>query len=143
MEAILDKKKIITVIESVLQSIKGGMRELNSEKAFFKHIDPGNFKYIGIHGEILDFPEFKNEVNDHFGSAQKAEYDFLKDDIRILAEDVALVTYLFNGSFYFESTKLSWSNCASSFVFKKSDKGWKMIQFQESIQESTFIESKL
>ena len=138
-----DKDRINIEIESVLNSIKDGMKELNSENAFMKNIYTKDFKYIGVRGEMLDFPEFIETVNGMFNSAKKAEFNYSKNDIRILSKDIAIVNYHFNGTFYFDDSKLYFPDCACSYVMRKTEEGWKAIQFQESIQESTFIISQL
>lgn len=139
----VEKDKLSGEIELVLNSMRDGMHALNPVNAFAIHTDTSMFKYIGIHGEMMGYVEFIKEAKNVFSPAKKVEFSFSNNDVRILSPNIAIATYQFNGTFFFEESKLSFPNCGVSIVLWKKDGNWKMIQMHESVQESEFKESKI
>lgn len=139
-----EKTKLTEEIELILSSMRDGMRELNAENAFSIYLDSAEFKFIGVHGEIMFYQEFTDAVKKAFNAANSAEFNFNNYDIRFLSREFALITFQYNGTFYFEEFKMDFPEyCSVSMVMAKKNTNWRIIHMHESLQESTFIKSRI
>jgi hypothetical protein len=137
-----EKNELTKEVNAVMNSMMEGMKNLDVSQAFDTNfLLNDDFKYIDIHGKVLDSEAFMEEVHNSFDNAKKVEFGFSAPDIRIVTPDVAIATLIYNGTFYFPETNLTFPDCGSTFVLEKSTDGWKVIHFQESLQESEFVMS--
>lgn len=142
----LEQKEQEAIINEVLPLIKKmryGMEQLDAELAFADFITTSEFNYIGIHGDLKNYNEMIEEAKTIFVPAQKAEFNFRIANVKVLSDNAVLATYISSGTFYFPDSKLFFPDCATSLVIIKTKQGWKVIQMQESIQESTFEQTML
>ncbi|WP_291859019.1 nuclear transport factor 2 family protein [Marinilabilia sp.] len=138
-----EKDKVIEEVESVLSSYAGGWISLDVNKAFKEYFDTSeDFKYIGVDGTIMNYEDFFNVAKDVFNSYEKAELEFNEKVINVVDEDFVVVSLNFTGSFISPGSKVTFPNCGSTLILNKIGQDWKVIHFHESVQESTFFETK-
>ena len=139
-----EKNEITKEVNAVMNSMMEGMKNLDASQAFEANLLLNDdFKYIDIHGKVLNSKAFMEEVHSNFDVAKKVEFGFSTPDIRIVTRDVAIVTLIYHGTFYFPETTLTFPDCGSTLVLEKTADGWKVIHFQESLQESEFVQTPL
>ena len=137
-----EKAELTTEVNAVMNTMMEGMKNLDASQAFEANLLLNDdFKYIDIHGKVLDSKAFMEEVHNNFDVAKKVEFGFSEPDIRIVTPDVAIVTLIYHGTFYFPETTLTFPDCGSTLVLGKTANGWKVIHFHESLQESDFVMS--
>ena len=137
-----EKNELTKEVNAVLNSMMEGMKKLDVSQAWeVNFLLNDDFKYIDIHGKVLDSKAFMEEVHSNFDVAKKVEFGFSTPDIRVVTRDVAIVTLIYHGTFYFPESTLTSPDCGSTLVLKKTADGWKVIHFQESLQESDFVMS--
>jgi len=135
-----EKEKITTEVNAVMNSMMEGMKNLDVSMAFEANFLLDNdFKYIDIYGKVLDSESFMEEVHNNFDVAEKVNFNFSEPDIRILNAGAAIVTLIYHGTFYFPESTLTFPDCGSTLVLKKTEDGWKVIHFHESLQASEFV----
>ncbi len=138
-----EKNVLVSEVDTTINSMIDGMKKLDMEQAFTSNfLENDEFKYVDIRGKIMNFDEFFKAANDIFNSAKKVDLFFSYRDIRIVASDVALVTLVYNGKYYFESSSMTFPDCGCTLVLNKIDGVWKIIHFHESIQESQFVQTQ-
>ena len=138
-----EKEELTTEVNTVMNSMMEGMKNLDVSTAFEATFLLNNdFKYIDIHGKVLNSNAFIEEVHNNFDVAKKVEFGFSEPDIRIVTPDVAIVTLIYHGTFYFPETTLTFPDCGSTLVLEKTTDGWKVVHFHESLQESDFVMSE-
>ena len=139
-----EKNEITKEVNAVMNTMMEGMKKLDASQAFEANfLFNDDFKYIDIHGKVLNSKTFLEEVHSNFDIAKKVEFGFSAPDIRIVTPNVAIVTLIYNGTFYFPETNLTFPDCGSTLVLEKTTDGWKVIHFQESLQESDFVITEL
>ncbi|MBR8536386.1 nuclear transport factor 2 family protein [Carboxylicivirga sediminis] len=138
-----EKAAISAEIMTFIQEMREGMSQLDAKAAFKNFITTPEFNYISIHGKILDHAGLIKEANEVFVPAQKAQYNFRVEHIKVLSRDTAVVTYISSGTFFFPDSTLHFPDCATSLVWVKREDGWKVLQMQESVQESEFVQTML
>ena len=138
-----EKDEITTEVNAVINSMMEGMKKLDVSQAWeVNFLLNDDFKYIDIHGKVLNSKAFLEEAHSNFDVAKKVEFGFSTPDIRVVTRDVAIVTLIYHGTFYFPETTLTFPDCGSTLVLEKTADGWKVIHFQESLQESDFVMSE-
>jgi uncharacterized protein (TIGR02246 family) len=139
-----EKNELTKEVNAVINSMEEGMKKLNASQAFeTTFLLNDDFKYIDIHGKVLNSKAFMEEVHSVFDDARKVDFGFSEPDIRIVNSDVAIVTLIYHGTFYFPESTLAAPDCGSTLVLEKTEEGWKVIHFQESLQESEFVQTPL
>ena len=138
-----EKDELTKKISEVINSMEEGMKKLDVSQAFEANFLFNDvFKYIRINGIVLNSKAFLEEVHSNFDVAKKVEFGFSAPVIRIVTPDVAVVTLIYHGTFYFPETTLTFPDCGSTLILEKTADGWKVIHFQESLQESDFVMSE-
>ncbi|WP_439183364.1 nuclear transport factor 2 family protein [Carboxylicivirga taeanensis] len=138
-----EQEAITCEINGLIQSMRKGMELLDIEMAFKDFLTTPEFNYISIHGKVLDYAGLIHEASEIFTPAQKVHYNFHIENIKILAPEAVLATYISSGTFYFADSTLQFPDCASSLVWIKTEDGWKVLQMQESVQEATFKQTMI
>jgi hypothetical protein len=139
-----EKEKVVKEIDLVINSIFDGWRNLDVNKAFKESFsDSPDFNYIGVDGSIMTYIDFFNTAKKEFDSQKKSEFNINEKKILVISNDVAVVSLNYSGAFYSIDSKLTFPNCGGTFIFKKIEEKWKVIHFQESIQESKFVVTKI
>jgi len=139
-----EKARIAEEIDLVLNSVIEGWQNLDVEKAFKDPFsDTPDFVYIGIDGEFMKYSDFYNTARGVFEFYEKAELTINEKIIRVVSSDVAIVSVNYSGAFYSAESKLAFPGCGSTLILNKQEGNWKVIHFQESIQESAFKETAI
>jgi hypothetical protein len=139
-----EKEKVVKEIDIIINSISDGWRNLNVNKAFKESFsDSPDFNYVGIDGSIMTYTNFFNIAKKEFDSQKKCEFNINEKKILVISKDIAVVSLNYSGTFYSADSKLTFPNCGGTLIFKKIDDKWKVIHFQESIQESKFVVTKI
>ena len=135
-----EKNEITEEVKAVMNSMMEGMKNLDVTQTFENFLFNDDFKYIYVNGEVWNSKAFLEHVQSNFDAAKKVEWVFSDVDIRIVTPDVAVVTFIYHGTYYFpESTLSSPASSGSTLVLEKTADGWKVIHFQESLQKSDFV----
>jgi hypothetical protein len=139
-----EKEKVVKEIDLVINSISDGWRNLDVNKAFKESFsDSPDFNYVGIDGSMMTYTDFFNTAKKEFDSQKKSEFNINEKKILAISNDIAVVSLNYSGTFYSTDSKLTFSNCGGTLIFKKIEEKWKVIHFQESIQESKFVVTKI
>ena len=139
-----EKEKIVSEIDLVINSISEGWKNLDVNKAFKESFsDSPDFIFIGIDGSFMDYNKFFNTAKGVFDSFQKSEFTINNKTILVVSAKVAIVSINYTGAFYSTESKLTFPGCGSTFILNKIEDKWKIIHFHESIQESSFIDTKI
>jgi len=137
-----EKEKLTNEINTVMNSMMEGMKNLDISQTFKDFLFNDDFKYIYINGKVWNSNTFLEHVQSNFDAVKKVEWGFSNVDIRIVTPDVAVVTLIYHGIYYFPKSTLVPPDCGSTLVLKKTTEGWKVIHFQESLQESDSVISE-
>ncbi|MBS2213852.1 nuclear transport factor 2 family protein [Carboxylicivirga mesophila] len=138
-----EQEAITAEIKTLIQDMRQGMEQLDAEASFKNFITSPEFNYISIHGKVLDHAGLLKEANEVFVPAQKAQYNFRIEHIKVLSREAVLATYISSGTFFFPDSSLHFPDCATSLVWVKREDAWKVLQMQESVQESEFVQTML
>ena len=134
-----EKNELTTEVNAVINSMEEGMKNLDVSQTFENFLFNEDFKYIYINGKVLNSEAFLDQVSGVFDVVKKVEWGFSDVDIRIVTPDVAVVTLIYHGTYYFPKFTLASTMCGSTLVLEKTAEGWKVIHFQESLQESDHV----
>jgi hypothetical protein len=138
-----DEQAIVSEITVLIDDMRKGMSQLDTEATFKNFINTPEFNYISQHGTITDYAGLLKEANEVFIPARKVQSNYRVDNIKVLSRESAVATYISSGTFYFDDYKLYYPDCATSLVCVKRPDGWKVIQMQECVQESEFVQTML
>jgi len=138
-----EKEKITSEVNAVMNSMKEGMKNLDSEAFEATFLLDNEFKYVRINGKVSDANAFLKEERNEFNNANKADFTFVSTDIRVIRPDFAIVTLIYHGTFYFQNSTVSFPDCGVTLGLVKTADGWKVIHLHESVQRSKFVVTKL
>ncbi|WP_319501681.1 nuclear transport factor 2 family protein [uncultured Draconibacterium sp.] len=135
-----EKVELAAEVSATVNNMIDGMKKIDIEQAFeSKFLLNDDFKYIDIYGKVLTMDEFLKEARGVFDNAEKVDFNFSSPDVRILSQDLAVVTLVYSGKFYFPGSTLAFPECGSTLILNKIDNVWKVIHFHESLQASEFV----
>ena len=103
-----EKEKLTTEINTVMNSMMEGMKILDVSQTFKNFLFNDDFKYIYyINGKIRNSNAFLELVQSNFDVVKKVEWGVSVPDIRIVTPDVAIVTLIYHGTYYFPESTLT------------------------------------
>ncbi|MBN1215211.1 MAG: DUF3804 family protein [Candidatus Lokiarchaeota archaeon] len=128
-----DQEKIRKEIEYEIDNLIIGCEELNLEKAFKVYSKSKDFFMIAGDGYYYDYQTFFNNNKNYFGILSKFELSTIKRDLKILSSDLVIYSWIYRVRATLKSGEQDILDSAgATFLFKKINNTWKVINYQES-----------
>lgn len=127
------KKEIKDEIKKEIDSLIIGCESLDMSLAFKVFSKSPDFFMIASDGNFYDYQTFYNNNKNYFEICSSFELDTKKLDIKVLSDDLVIVSWLYKVVATLKTgNKDIIENAGATFLFKKIDNKWIVINYQES-----------
>ncbi|MBN1406255.1 MAG: nuclear transport factor 2 family protein [Calditrichaceae bacterium] len=131
----MDEKTIINEIDQILDDLSASYELLDVERSFSFFSDDPDFFMIGSDGLIYDHETFYMANKMYFNECSKFELITYFKDIKVLTNTLVLVTWHYKAiATRFTGGREIFDPAGATFLFRKIDGQWKVVNYQESAQ---------
>ncbi|MDD5328169.1 MAG: hypothetical protein PHY02_10220 [Phycisphaerae bacterium] len=110
-----------------------GCESLDMELAFKVFSKTSDFFMIASNGYYYDYQTFFNNNKNYLDNCSEFKLTTLKEEIKVLADDLVIVSWIYKAIATLKTGEQDiWDKAGATFLFKKIDDDWKVINYQES-----------